>query len=72
VLLGGGVSANRALRAEIASRLGDGGRLFYSSPRLALDNGAMIARAARFRFDRGEIGGLDGSADASLPFPGLN
>jgi N6-L-threonylcarbamoyladenine synthase len=70
VLLGGGVSANRALRAEIAARLGEG-RLFYSSPRLALDNGAMIARAARFRFDRGEIGGLDGSADAVLPFPGL-
>jgi N6-L-threonylcarbamoyladenine synthase len=70
VLLGGGVSANRALRTEIAARLGEG-RLFYSSPRLALDNGAMIARAARFRFDRGEIGGLDGSADAVLPFPGL-
>ena len=70
VLLGGGVSANRALRTEIAARLG-GGRLFHSSPRLALDNGAMIARAARFRFDRGEIGGLDGSADAVLPFPGL-
>ena len=31
----------------------------------------MIARAARFRLDRGEIGGLDGSADAVLPFPGL-
>jgi N6-L-threonylcarbamoyladenine synthase len=70
VLLGGGVSANRALRTEIAARLG-AGRLFYSSPRLALDNGAMIARAARFRFDRGEVGGLDGSADAVLPFPGL-
>jgi N6-L-threonylcarbamoyladenine synthase len=70
VLLGGGVSANRALRAEIGKRLGEG-RLFHSSPRLALDNGAMIARAARFRFDRGEIGGLDGSADAVLPFPGL-
>ena len=70
VLLGGGVSANRALRAEIAARLGEG-RLFYSSPRLALDNGAMIARAARFRLDRGEVGGLDGSADAVLPFPGL-
>ena len=71
ILLGGGVSANRTLRAEISSRLGERGRLFFSSPRLALDNGAMIARAARFRFERGEVGGLDGSADASLPFPGL-
>jgi N6-L-threonylcarbamoyladenine synthase len=72
VLLGGGVSANRALRAEIASRLGGRGCVFHSSPRLALDNGAMIARTASFRFDRGEVGGLDGSADAALPFPGLN
>jgi N6-L-threonylcarbamoyladenine synthase len=71
VLVGGGVSANGVLRREISARLGRRGRLFFSSPRLALDNGAMIARAARFRFERGEIGGLDGSAHAALPFPGL-
>jgi len=71
VLLGGGVSANRALRAEIASRLEGRGRVFFSSPRLALDNGAMVARAARFRFDRGELAPPDGSASATLPFPGL-
>jgi N6-L-threonylcarbamoyladenine synthase len=71
VLLGGGVSANKALRAAIASRLGGRGRLCYSSPRLALDNGAMVARAARFHFDRGEISRTDGSASAALPFPGL-
>lgn len=71
VLLGGGVSANRGLRAEISVRLKGGGRVFYSSPRLALDNGAMVARAARFRFDRGELASSDGSASATLPFPGL-
>jgi N6-L-threonylcarbamoyladenine synthase len=71
VLLGGGVSANRALRQEIASRLEGRGRVFHSSPRLALDNGAMVARAARFRFDRGESAPPDGSASATLPFPGL-
>jgi N6-L-threonylcarbamoyladenine synthase len=71
VLLGGGVSANRALRGAIASRLGACGRLFYSTPRLALDNGAMVARAARFHFDRGEISAPDGSASAALAFPGL-
>ena len=71
VLLGGGVSANRALRDTIAARLGSRGRLFYSSPRLALDNGAMVARAARFHFDRGEVSAPDGSASAALPFPGM-
>ena len=71
VLLGGGVSANRALRDEISSRLGEDGRLFHASPRLSLDNGAMVARAARFRFDRGEVAAPEASASAALPFPGL-
>jgi N6-L-threonylcarbamoyladenine synthase len=71
VLLGGGVSANRALREELSRRLGDGGRLFVSTPRLALDNGAMVARAARFRFERGEVAAEHASASASLAFPGL-
>jgi N6-L-threonylcarbamoyladenine synthase len=71
VLLGGGVSVNRALRREFDERLGPGGELFHSTPRLALDNGAMVARAARFRFDRGEVASADSSASASLPFPGL-
>jgi N6-L-threonylcarbamoyladenine synthase len=71
VLVGGGVSANQALRRGIAERLGAEGRLFFSTPRLALDNGAMVARAARFRFDRGEVAVPDTSASAGLPFPGL-
>jgi N6-L-threonylcarbamoyladenine synthase len=71
VLVGGGVSANKALRRELADRLGPEGRLFFSTPRLALDNGAMVARAARFRFDRGEVASPDQSAAAALPFPGL-
>jgi len=72
VLLGGGVSANKALRTEIAERLGPDGHLYYSTPRLALDNGAMVARAARFRFERGELAAPDASASASFPFPGLS
>jgi N6-L-threonylcarbamoyladenine synthase len=71
VLVGGGVSANAALRKELARRLGDDGRLFVSSPRLALDNGAMVARAARFRYERGELATERSSASASLAFPGL-
>ena len=72
VLLGGGVSANRRLREEIARRVGTGGRVHHASPRLSVDNGAMIARAARFRLDRGDVAGGSLSASASLPFPGLS
>ena len=71
VLLGGGVSANRRLREEIAARLGSDGDVLRASPRLSLDNGAMVARAGLFRLQRGDRAELDLSADASLPFPGL-
>jgi len=75
VVLGGGVSANTLLRTEMTRRLSSAhaaGRVFHASPRLSLDNGAMVARAARFRFERGDIGGLETSASARLPFPGLS
>ena len=71
VLLGGGVSANGRLRREMASRLGDEGALFRASPRLSLDNGAMVARAGLFRLERGGEAGLEATARADLPFPGL-
>jgi len=71
VLMGGGVSVNSRLREAMATALGPGGRLFFASPRLSLDNGAMVARAARFRHDRGETAPIHASASASLPFPGL-
>ena len=71
VLLGGGVSVNGHLREAMAARLGAGGRVVLASPRLSLDNGAMVARAGLFRLSRGERAALDASADASLPFPGL-
>jgi N6-L-threonylcarbamoyladenine synthase len=71
VLLGGGVSANTRLREEVASRLGASGRVLRASPRLSLDNGAMVARAGRFRLQRGEVASLELTASASLPFPGL-
>jgi N6-L-threonylcarbamoyladenine synthase len=71
VLLGGGVSANRRLKSELAQRLGPGGRLFHASPRLSSDNGAMIARAGLFRMERGDVASPETSADANLPFPDL-
>jgi N6-L-threonylcarbamoyladenine synthase len=71
VLLGGGVSANGRLREELQRRLGKEGRLFFASPRLSLDNGAMVARAARFRYDQGQVAPFELTAAADLPFPGL-
>lgn len=71
VLVGGGVSVNARLRTSMAEAVASEGRLFHASPRLSLDNGAMVARAARFRFERGETGPAHGTASASLPFPGL-
>jgi N6-L-threonylcarbamoyladenine synthase len=78
VLVGGGVSANGALREEMRRRLGPGGVLLHASPRLSLDNGAMIARAAAFHLARAGEDGADRDpaslrldADAALPFPGL-
>jgi N6-L-threonylcarbamoyladenine synthase len=71
VLLGGGVSANQELKGEIRRRLGSEGLLFFASPRLSMDNGAMVARAALFRLHREEVGSLEVSADANLRFPDL-
>ena len=52
VLLGGGVAANVALRAEIQKRIGH--PLRVPPPRLCTDNGAMIGAAAFFVLrDRG-------------------
>lgn len=71
VVLGGGVANSRRLREELARRLGSGGEVYAPSPRLSTDNGAMIARAALFRWAREGAAGLDLSARADLPFPGL-
>lgn len=71
VLLGGGVARNGPLRERLASALGAGGELFVPPPRLATDNGAMVARLAVERLGRGERSDLDLDADATLAFPGL-
>jgi N6-L-threonylcarbamoyladenine synthase len=69
VLLGGGVACNSRLQAALADELAPDGELFAPSPRLATDNGAMVARLAEHYLDAGERSGLDLSADPSLPFP---
>ena len=70
VLVGGGVAANRALKARLRDGLGPRGRLFAASPRLSMDNGAMIGRAGLHRLRDGDFGGLEGAA-ASAPIPGM-
>ena len=72
VVLGGGVACNRTLASAMRARLEPGGvKVFTPTPRLATDNAAMIARAAFFRFEKGERSGLDLNAYASSPIPGL-
>jgi len=61
VAMGGGVAANRALRATLAERLNaDGLPLLVPPPAWCTDNGAMIGAAAGFRFVAGD------RADAAL------
>ena len=61
VALGGGVAANRALRATLEERVpADGLQLLVPRPAWCTDNGAMIGAAAGFRFAAGD------RADASL------
>jgi N6-L-threonylcarbamoyladenine synthase len=55
VAAGGGVLANRRLRAAMEARAAEAGvELCMPAPALCTDNGAMIAAAARFRLDAGD------------------
>ncbi len=65
IVLGGGVTANARLRADItsASTL----PVIIPPPVLCTDNGAMIAACAYFQYDRGEEFGLDLDIDPALP-----
>lgn len=57
--LAGGVASNSGLRARLDDECKKRGiRLYYPSPLLCTDNGAMIASAAYFKLLRGEISDL--------------
>lgn len=59
LVMAGGVSANRTLRAKMATIMKQlGGEVFYARPELCTDNGAMIALAGMIRFKGGTEGPL--------------
>ena len=67
VMLGGGVAANLALRAEIARRVSL--PLRVPPPKLCIDNGAMIGAAAFFSL-RHRAGGIPTLVRSSMPLAG--
>ncbi|WP_061322147.1 tRNA (adenosine(37)-N6)-threonylcarbamoyltransferase complex transferase subunit TsaD [Serratia rubidaea] len=54
LVMAGGVSANRTLRAKLAEMMQKrGGEVFYARPEFCTDNGAMIAYAGMVRLKNG-------------------
>src|SRR2546429_389994 len=70
-VLGGGVACNRTLSELAARRLSGLARVAVASPRLHVDNAAMIARAGWHHLSLGESSDLTLDARADLPLPGL-
>jgi N6-L-threonylcarbamoyladenine synthase len=72
VALGGGVAANRALRATLRDRLdAEGVPLLVPPPAWCTDNGAMIGAAAGFRFAAGDRADPSLEAIPNLALPWL-
>jgi len=73
VALGGGVAANRALRAALRERLDAAGvPLLVPPPAWCTDNGAMIGAAAGFRFAAGDRSDARLEAIPNLALPWLD
>ncbi len=68
IVLAGGVSANKALRAKITdSAKKEKIKVYLLSPRLCTDNAAMIASAGFYRFDAGNFADFTLNPKAYLP-----
>jgi len=71
-LMVGGVASNKLLREKMGRMAEESGvKLFIPTPILCTDNGAMIARAALFRFEKSgpSTDRLNAVANAPLPGP---
>ena len=65
IVVAGGVSANRELRATLAARATEAGlRLHVPAPEYSTDNGAMVAMLATLQLEAGAQGTLDAPAFA--------
>ena len=72
LIIAGGVSANKRLRAELETRLARlDAAVFYARPALCTDNGAMIAYAGACRLAAGEAAELGVSTRARWPLDTL-
>jgi N6-L-threonylcarbamoyladenine synthase len=70
VVVGGGVAANRELRARVASLAASRGLVAHAPPLASCtDNAAMIAYAGAMRFARGERDGWDLVATSQTALP---
>ena len=68
IVLGGGVAANRALRARVSGEAAARGiPCVIPAPDLCTDNGAMIGAAGARRLARGDRAGLDLDARPTWP-----
>ena len=72
LVIAGGVSANKALRASLETMLGGmNGQVFYARPEFCTDNGAMIAFAGCQRLQAGQHESLAISVQARWPMEQL-
>lgn len=72
LVMAGGVSANKLLRAQLEKKLGgEGVSVHYPELRLCTDNGAMIAYAGALRMAAGEYDGANAEVRARWPMTEL-
>mgnify|MGYP002040627780 FL=1 len=73
LVIAGGVSANKALRASLEKMLAEmKGNVFYARPEFCTDNGAMIAFAGCQRLQAGQQESLAISVQARWPMEQLS
>jgi N6-L-threonylcarbamoyladenine synthase len=72
LVIAGGVSANRKLRARLEEALAkEQSRVFYPAPQYCTDNGAMIAYAGAQRLQAGQVDDMDVQVRARWPMEEL-